>query len=31
MFKDALKSVSQDPPRLLDIVQLVAASLDEVK
>jgi hypothetical protein len=28
MFKDALKSVSQDPPKLLDIVQIAAASLD---
>jgi Fe-S oxidoreductase len=28
MFKDALKSVSQDPPKLLDIVQITAASLE---
>ena len=29
MFKDALKSVSQDPPKLLDIVQITAASLTD--
>jgi Fe-S oxidoreductase len=28
MFKDALKSVSQDPPKLLDIVQITAATLE---
>jgi len=28
MFTDALKSVSQTPPKLLDIVQITAASLD---
>ena len=29
MFKDALKSVSQTPPKLLDIVQITAASLEK--
>ena len=29
MFKDALKSVSQDPPKLLDVVQITAASLEK--
>jgi Fe-S oxidoreductase len=28
MFKDALKSVSEEPPKLLDVVQIAAASLD---
>jgi Fe-S oxidoreductase len=28
MFKDALKSVSDNPPKLLDVVQIVAAALD---
>jgi Fe-S oxidoreductase len=28
MFKDALKSVSENPPKLLDVVQIVAAALD---
>ena len=27
MFKDALKSVSQDPPKLLDIAQILSARL----
>ena len=31
MFRDALKSVSQQPPNLLDIVQITAASLDAMK
>jgi Fe-S oxidoreductase len=28
MFKDALKSVSENPPKLLDVVQIIAAELD---
>ena len=28
MFKDALKSVSENPPKLLDVVQMIAAALD---
>ena len=28
MFKDALKSVSENPPKLLDVVQIIAAALD---
>ena len=28
MFKDALKAVSQEPPKLLDVVQIAAASLE---
>lgn len=28
MFKDALKSVSENPPQLLDVVQITAAALD---
>jgi Fe-S oxidoreductase len=31
MFRDALKTVSAAPPQLLDIVQIVARSLDGVK
>ena len=30
MFKDALKSVSPDPPKLLDVVQITAASLEKI-
>jgi hypothetical protein len=30
MFTDALKSVSAAPPKLLDIVQIAAASLEQV-
>lgn len=30
MFRDALKTISPDPPRLLDIVQIAAQSLDRV-
>jgi Fe-S oxidoreductase len=31
MFRDALKTVSDTPPQLLDLVQIVARSLDAVK
>ncbi|MDE3194904.1 MAG: (Fe-S)-binding protein, partial [Acidobacteriota bacterium] len=29
MFRDALKAVSNEPPKLLDIAQIVAASIEE--
>ena len=31
MFRDALKTVSETPPQLLDIVQIVARGLDETR
>jgi Fe-S oxidoreductase len=29
MFRDALKTVSENPPRLLDLVQIVARGLED--
>jgi Fe-S oxidoreductase len=29
MFRDALKAVSDEPPKLLDIVQIVARTIEE--